>query len=60
MPEIESQVKVLVDEIIDIELGNTNNKNIQEKIINIMEGGKNAFNKRKGIYKLWKSESIIS
>ncbi len=39
---------------INVEMGSINNHDIQEKIINIMEGGKEAFSKRKEIYNLWK------
>ncbi|MBN2824116.1 MAG: ATP-binding protein, partial [Campylobacterales bacterium] len=39
---------------INTKTGSVDNHNIQEKIINIMEGGKEAFSKRKDIYNLWK------
>lgn len=39
---------------INTELGSIDNHNIQEKIINIMEGGEEAFDKRRDIYNLWK------
>ena len=39
---------------INVEMGSIDNHNIQQKIINIMEGGKDAFNKRREIYNLWK------
>jgi len=39
---------------INVEMGSIDNHNIQQKIINIMEGGQNAFNKRREIYNLWK------
>ena len=42
------------DDKIEIEQGGIDRHNIQEKIINIMEGGKEAFDKRKDIYNLWK------
>jgi hypothetical protein len=35
-------------------MGSIDNHNIQQKIINIMEGGQDAFNKRREIYNLWK------
>lgn len=38
------------------ETGSIDNKKIQDKIVNIMEGGKEAFNKRTEIYNLWKSQ----
>lgn len=37
------------------ESGSVDNKDIQNKIVDIMEGGKEAFNKRTQIYNLWKS-----
>ena len=39
---------------INIGLGSIDSHDIQEKIINIMEGGKEAFDKRGEIYNLWK------
>jgi predicted ATPase len=39
---------------IDIEYGSIDKHSIQDKIINIMEGGEEAFDKRKDIYNLWK------
>lgn len=36
------------------EIGSIDNKNIQNKIVDIMEGGQEAFNKRTQIYNLWK------
>jgi hypothetical protein len=41
------------DTEILIESGSIDCRNIQEKIIKIMEGGKDAFNRRKNIYKNW-------
>jgi ABC-type dipeptide/oligopeptide/nickel transport system ATPase component len=38
---------------IDTTIGSIDDINIQEKIINIMEGGDEAFNQRKMIYELW-------
>ncbi len=35
--------------------GSMDNKNAQEKIINIMEGVQEAFNRRKGVCQIWKS-----
>ncbi|MDN6256052.1 MAG: ATP-binding protein, partial [Tetragenococcus koreensis] len=37
------------------EIGSIDNKNIQNKIVDIMEGGQEAFNKRTQIYNLWKN-----
>ncbi len=42
------------DEKINIELGSIDKKNIQNKIINIMEGGQTAFDERKNKYTQWK------
>ena len=39
---------------INIELGSIDNHDIQENIVNIMEGGLEAFDKRREIYNLWK------
>jgi len=39
---------------INTELGSIDNHGIQKKIINIMEGGEEAFDKRRDIYNLWK------
>ncbi len=39
---------------INVEMGSIDNHAIQQKIINIMEGGQDAFNKRREIYNLWK------
>lgn len=38
-----------------IESGSIDDKNIQRKIVDIMEGGQEAFNKRTDIYNLWKN-----
>ncbi|MCX6250586.1 MAG: histidinol-phosphatase [Bacteroidetes bacterium] len=38
---------------IDTTIGSIDDVNIQNKIINIMEGGEEAFNQRKMIYELW-------
>ena len=39
---------------INIQIGSIDNHDIQEQIINIMEGGEEAFDKRRDIYNLWK------
>jgi len=39
---------------INIRVGSIDNHNIQDNIINIMEGGEEAFDKRRNIYNLWK------
>lgn len=41
---------------INVETGSIDNKDIQNKVVDIMEGGKEAFNKRTQIYSLWKNE----
>ncbi len=41
------------ENIIDLKTGSIDSHTIQEKIINIMEGGQDAFNKRREIYNLW-------
>ncbi|MDR3246598.1 MAG: hypothetical protein LBT50_09230, partial [Prevotellaceae bacterium] len=41
------------DSKIEIETGSIDCRNIQEKVIRIMEGGKEAFDIRKNIYKIW-------
>lgn len=40
---------------IIVETGSVDNKDIQRKIVDIMEGGQEAFNKRTQIYNLWKN-----
>jgi hypothetical protein len=39
---------------IDVHGGTIDNPETQKQIVTIMEGGEEAFNKRKGIYELWK------
>jgi predicted ATPase len=39
---------------INIQIGSIDNHDIQDNIINIMEGGEEAFDKRRDIYNLWK------
>lgn len=39
---------------IEINEGTIDTPSIQKSIVNIMEGGKDAFNKRKNIYNIWK------
>jgi len=46
------------DTEIEIESGSIDCPNIQEKIINIMEGGKEAFTIRKNIYKIWETGKL--
>lgn len=45
------------DETVLTESGGIDACSIQNDIINIMEGGKEAFNRRKEVYNLWKSQS---
>ncbi|WP_100372083.1 TrlF family AAA-like ATPase [Bacillus sp. FJAT-45037] len=53
----EQVIAVSYDEkLITVESGSVDNKDIQNKIVDIMEGGQEAFNKRTKIYNLWKSE----
>ena len=40
--------------LIDTKIGSIDNKEIQKNIVDIMEGGDEAFNQRKVIYELWK------
>ena len=47
------QVCSFTNEKIEISSGSIDEPNIQEQIINIMEGGKEAFDRRKEIYKKW-------
>jgi chromosome segregation protein len=45
------------DEKIDIRSGSIDARPIQDAIIDIMEGGQEAFNRRKEVYNLWKPRS---
>lgn len=45
------------DEEISISVGNIDNKACQASIISIMEGGPEAFERRKAIYQIWKAAS---
>ncbi len=42
------------NDFVDIKVGSIDNKVIQQNIVDIMEGGDDAFNQRKMIYELWK------
>jgi len=44
------------DKRISFESGSIDNNNIQNKIVDIMEGGQEAFNKRTLIYNMWRKE----
>lgn len=45
------------DEKVTVQSGSIDSRPIQEAIINIMEGGEEAFNKRKEVYNLWKPQN---
>ena len=45
------------DEKIAMRSGSIDARPVQEAIINIMEGGREAFNRRKEVYNLWKPQS---
>lgn len=44
------------DETVSVQSGGIDSRPIQIAIINIMEGGEEAFNKRKEVYNLWKPQ----
>jgi ABC-type lipoprotein export system ATPase subunit len=52
--EILVACEYIVGKEIKLEIGSIDRQPIQEKIINIMEGGGEAFNIRRNIYKIWK------
>lgn len=53
----EQVIAVYYDENeINVETGSIDNKDIQNKIVHIMEGGPEAFNKRTQIYNLWNNK----
>jgi hypothetical protein len=39
---------------VDVKSGSIDNRNIQQDIVDIMEGGNDAFEQRKKVYELWK------
>lgn len=41
---------------ITVDMGSIDKKDIQNKVVDIMEGGQEAFNKRTQIYSLWKNK----
>ena len=43
---------------IKLEKGGIDRQSIQKKIINIMEGGQEAFNIRREIYKIWEVANL--
>lgn len=44
-------------EIFSFEHGSIDNKNVQQRIVTVMEGGEDAFRRRKEIYQLWKNSN---
>jgi chromosome segregation protein len=46
------------DDQIQLISGSIDNPHIQEEIVDIMEGGKEAFNKRKEIYNIWNPQNF--
>ena len=50
--------RYIPDSEIKTESGSIDCRNIQEKIIGIMEGGKDAFETRKNIYKIWETGNL--
>ena len=45
------------DEKVAVQSGSIDTRPVQDAIINIMEGGQEAFNRRKEVYNLWKPQS---
>lgn len=45
------------DEVVHVRSGSIDARPVQEAIIKIMEGGEEAFNKRKEVYNLWKPQN---
>ncbi len=45
------------NEQVSVQSGSIDARPVQEAIINIMEGGAEAFNRRKEVYSLWKPQS---
>ncbi|MDB2178875.1 TrlF family AAA-like ATPase [Citrobacter farmeri] len=45
------------DEKVIVRSGSIDARPVQDAIINIMEGGQEAFNRRKGVYNLWKPQN---
>lgn len=44
-------------ELFSFDHGSIDDKNIQQRIVTVMEGGEDAFRRRKEIYRLWKSSN---
>ncbi|MCI5149103.1 MAG: histidinol-phosphatase, partial [Candidatus Electrothrix sp. MAN1_4] len=47
------------DETVQINSGSIDSPIIQQEIVDIMEGGEDAFNKRKEIYQIWKPQNSL-
>ncbi len=43
-----------MDDKVSVQAGSVDDSNTQKIIVNIMEGGQEAFNRRKEIYQIWK------
>ena len=48
---------VYLDDFINVTSGSIDSPNLQQEIVNIMEGGEEAFKQRKRIYEIWKPQS---
>ena len=48
---------VYSDDCIHVTSGSIDSPNLQQEIVNIMEGGEEAFRQRKRIYEIWKPQS---
>ena len=46
------------DEMIDVTSGSIDCQGLQQEVVNIMEGGEEAFRQRKRIYEIWKPQSF--
>ncbi len=46
-----------LDDFINVTSGSIDSPNLQQEIVNIMEGGEEAFRQRKRIYEIWKPQS---
>lgn len=47
------------DEMIVLESGSIDNPNTQKEIVEILEGGEEAFNRRKEIYQIWNPQNSL-
>jgi hypothetical protein len=45
--------------MIVLESGSIDNPNTQKEIVEIMEGGEEAFNRRKEIYQIWNPQNSL-